>query len=382
MHEYNRLTRVLVDKGYDALRYPAYVKIPSGYDYMTDPLDNPYGGFEYREDYIRKASFLTGCGLYAMGETCFHDLGFMGIDWRFENNNPVILCPYYKYDCMQNHALLRQTGETKGLCFCVCRRTDVYVYERSLEFVRNKSDTEKRYLYQEFIEKHNDRVCPVHMTYDEKRKAWNFRYDPIKCASGCTKSFCPVRGKTISEKRGNVFYDLMVRTRRKDDTFFDGQPVISLTKGKRFLPKPASIDICREIVKMGGEHIKKKEWWNRYSMWHIYDPDLQIEVQNVRAEVRENRDLMKDLEDIKNGIDVVHESDRVEGEKEKRRARKEQRKKKQVTTMEKKLVQYGFNMMDANDQRLAKKLFSQEELQMLEHEHLNTPTQMTLFDSQ
>ena len=238
MPEYNRLTQLLVDKGYDVSRYPAYVKIPSGCGYLEDPLNNPYGGFEYRRDYIWKASYMTGCGLYVMGQTCINDLEFRGISWCYENDNPVILCPYYRYDCMQNHALLRQASETKTLCFCVCRRTNAYVYENSLEFIQKGNDEEKRRLYQEFKEKHSH-VCPVHMVYDQRKKTWRFRYNPIECASACTYSTCPVRGKPISSKKGNVFYDIKVKTLRKDDTFFAGQPIVSITKGKRFLPKPA-----------------------------------------------------------------------------------------------------------------------------------------------
>jgi len=64
-------------------------------------------------------------------------------------------------------------------------------------------------------------------------------------------------------------------------------------------------------------------------MQHMTDPDLQIEILNLHAESRESRDLMQDLEDIWNGIAVVHASNQkkaaIQNKKERRQQRDEPR---------------------------------------------------------
>lgn len=381
MYKHNQLTQMLLEKGYNAKRYPDYVKIPGYFETSADPLDNFYGGFEYQRNYIWAQPFLTGCGLYVKGESCLNDLGYMGIEWCYENNNPVVLCPFYQYHCEKNHELLRcAPGEERSLCFCMCQRTNDYVYENSIEFIWDKQDKEKRRLYAEFESKHNGRICQEHMYYKAKEKAWYFQYDPLQCARSCINSFCPVRNAPISSKKGNVFYDLQIKTRRKDGTFFDGEPLISIVKGKRFLDRSASIDICKEIAKTAAKQIWKKEWWNGYSTEHMYDSDLEIVIQNVRVESKESRDLMQDLEDIRNGITVVHESDRVRAAIENKKERRLNRKRLRLEALEKKLKQTGFDALDISDQRTAEKLFTEEQLAAFEQEYQNAPTQMSLFE--
>ena len=69
-----------------------------------------------------------------------------------------------------------------------------------------------------------------------------------------------LRGRPLSKKTGNIYYDLKVSTIRKDDTFFAGEPVVTITRGKKFLQSKVSVDICEEIVKRKQEDIFDKEW--------------------------------------------------------------------------------------------------------------------------
>ena len=65
-----------------------------------------------------------------------------------------------------------------------------------------------------------------------------------------------LRGRPLSKKTGNIYYDLKVSTIRKDDTFFAGEPVVTITRGKKFLQSKVSVDICEEIVKRKQEDIQ------------------------------------------------------------------------------------------------------------------------------
>ena len=108
-----------------------------------------------------------------------------------------------------------------------------------------------------------------------------------------------MRSRMLTTEKGNVFYDVRVSTIRKDGTLFDGQQMISIIKGKKFLERQVSMDICRSIADHCKDDMFRREWWNGYSMRKLFDPDLKIEIINVRAERRVCRDLEQDLADIR-----------------------------------------------------------------------------------
>ena len=78
-----------------------------------------------------------------------------------------------------------------------------------------------------------------------------------------------------------------------------------------------------------------------------------MEITNIRAAQREGRDLLQDLEDIKAGITVVHESDAQkrasEEKKERRRSAREleeMREKKQLEAKNSPVQLSVFDLMD------------------------------------
>ena len=140
--EYNKLTKKLLSEGYTADNYPKYVRLPGGV-FGKSPLENIYGGFEYKTWYRDELVYKTGCGKFIKGESVLHDMGFMGIEWSHENENPVVRCPYDKSSCELNNPLLH--GERGGglciQCWCECHKTDeIYNYDNSIE----KADNERR----------------------------------------------------------------------------------------------------------------------------------------------------------------------------------------------------------------------------------------------
>ncbi len=95
MSKYNQLTEQLLSEGYTDTDYPDYVRLPGGC-YGKGPLENLYGGFEYQPGYINKIPFRTGCGLFVKAENCISSMSYAGVEWCYENNNPVIRCPFGK----------------------------------------------------------------------------------------------------------------------------------------------------------------------------------------------------------------------------------------------------------------------------------------------
>lgn len=186
--------------------------------------------------------------------------------------------------------------------FCVCHRTEAYDYENSLEKAKKDAETEKQKKYEAFKEQHGGKICRVHMVYSGKKREWKLCYDPVRCARECYSDFCPIRGRMFSGKKGNVFYDLKISTIRKDDTFFNGEPVVRIEKGKRFLDKPMSLDICTAIAATGSREIYRKEWWNRYSMQNKKERRQQRKqktIQSLENRIRKQRfDSLSDMERV------------------------------------------------------------------------------------
>lgn len=357
--EFNLLTDELILSGYSQNRYPDYVKMPSG-SFGQDSLDNIYGGFEFQREYLERNYYQTGCGLYVTARNCISNMGYMSINWCFENDNVLIKCPFHKSRCEQNHPVL--AGMESAFCFCACHMTDHYEYENSIERLIKEQDTEKERLYKQFEEEHAGRICRNHMYYEPKKKKWAFRYDPLKCIKACSFGYCPIRSRMLVEEKGNVFYDVRISTIRKDETLFAGQPIISVIKGKKFLERQVSMDICRAVAASGKEAIFFREWWNGYSMRKIYDPDLEIEILNIRAERRFCRDLEQDLEDIRNGILVVHESDMIKKQKEQKKVKKQKR----LGCLERKISKRGYGSLSDAERRLADKKIGSEQIKVLE----------------
>ena len=81
--------------------------------------------------------------------------------------------------------------------------------------------------------------------------------------------------------------------------------------------------IWKRIAKRKQEDIFDKEWWNGYSMQALYDPDLKVEILNVRVATRLTRDKAQDTEDEKAGIYISYEADFAKAKKKWKQKRKE-----------------------------------------------------------
>lgn len=352
------LTQELLLQGYTAEHYPDYVRIGNG-RLGKSPLENSCGGFIYTKDYLEKKAFMSGCGLYVSWEKCINDIDYLEETFCFENDNVVFRCPWHKKNCEQNHPLLREDN----FGFCACHMVSDYQYEKSAEYLEDQADQKKEELFQKFKEQHKNCICKMHMSYNYEKQEWSLQYNPMRCMCG-PGEYCMLRGRPLSKKTGNIYYDLKVSTIRKDDTFFAGEPVVTITRGKKFLQSKVSVDICEEIVKRKQEDIFDKEWWNGYSMQALYDPDLKVEILNVRVATRLTRDKAQDTEDEKAGIYIGYEADFAKAKKKWKQKRKEKR----LEQTKRKIVQKGWESLNDTEQRFMKKRLSAEQIEALQQE--------------
>jgi len=392
--EYNKLTKELLSQGYTIDRFPDYVQINSSRLPGSDPLNNIAGGFVYKRDYVARLTYKTGCGMYIKGENVLNDMSYMGIDWSRENDCPVIRCPHDKSQCPDNDPLLygRHGNDYCFQCWCACYKTDEsYEYEISLEKARADRQAEKKKKYNDYVSSHNGRVCQNHMSYKESINDWVQHYYPSQCAQWCPAGlggYCPIRGRELSKKRGNVYYDLKTSYVRRDGTLFDGEVIIHIEKGIRYFNHPVNIDICEAFVKLQSDDIFEKHKY-KVSTKQIFDNTFTAEILNIRAESKPSRDLMMDLQDLNAGITVSFSAD---GEKEKKEQKRERRQKMQdakIARLEKKIIEVGYENMDGYslDKVHAEKWLTKERLTELKREREralrekeNQPEQLTLFD--
>ena len=399
MEKYNNLTRRLLDEGYTAENYPKdKVHIAGGcYSQNGNPLDNIYGGFEYNRIYCDAFTYKTGCGMHVVGKNVINSMGFCGEEWCHENDNPVIRCPYDKPNCPMNDERLLgiHGGGICIQCFCVCHKTEEhYDYENSFEKEEKKRQEEKNQKYQEYTDAHNGRICSRHMIYNERTREWHMIYEPYSCAKMCYSQdgYCPVLGRELSKKRGNVYYDLKtsgtVKQQEAQCSMFDGEQWTHIEKGMRVFDKPCSMDICEAFVKVQSDEILHNYEVN-HSTEYIFDKSFKAEILNIRAESKPSRDLIQDLQDIKDGITIVHASDSEKRMKEQKKERRKLAQQKKIAKLEKVLIDVGYENLEPYSMNRvhADKWLDPERLEELEQlrqqkikEEQEKPVQLSLFD--
>lgn len=393
--EYNKLTQRLLAEGYTVDDYPDYVQICTSKFSGSDPLNNMSGGFEYKRFYSDQIVYKTGCGKYIMGRDVIDNFGYI-IDWSHENDNPVFRCPYDKPECQYNDPRLygTQGGGLCIQCWCTCHSTDEpYDYENSIEKVNSEREEERRRKYEEYSDAHSGRVCQNHMFYDERTRTWSQHYNPIRCASMCCSKngYCPILGRQLSKKRGNVYYDLKESgaVRKKEQiSLFEQDRWQHITKGIRFLKRPCSLDICDAIVKTMQEDIRRNYEINHSSM-RLMDKTYTWGIYNIRAETKPSRDLIQDLQDLRDGIPITFEDDMLKKRKAEVKEKRQKNKRKAIDRLEKKLIDIGYeNLPDTSIDRVhADKWLDLERLEELEtirqqkiKKEQEKPVQLSLFD--
>lgn len=391
MKEYNLLTQRLLLEGYTTENYPDYVCLP-GSCWGKNPLQNLSGGFEYTRQHRAQMVLKTGCGLLVKGNHFIGSMSYMGILWILENDNPVITCPYRKDSCDLRNPVLggAHGGGLSKILKCDCHQTnEPYDYEKSIDKASDDEASKRKQKYEAFVKSRNGHVCQWHAHYNDWTGEWLHNYDPMICARHCVNAggTCDFTHLPISRKKGNVFYDIKISYIRHDGTLFDGEKIVRVNKGVRLFETAKSMTICEAAARKCRQKIIDREKMKRDSEIFLYGWD--VEVLNIRAEHRESRDLMQDLEDIQNGIQIIHDSDLDRQKKEEKKERRRQAQQKKIERLEKKLLDIGYQNMEeySIDKVHADKWLGEEriaELEEMRRKKLegekNKPVQMSLFD--
>ena len=404
MKGYNELTKRLLAEGYTADNHPNYVYPGRTCQSKEDPLNNMDGGFEYYRWYVYQKAFRTPCGLMCKGTSCMTSLAMDGVEYSFENDMPTVHCPYYKCDCELNDKRLLQGESSPIKDWCNVHMVDEeYQYEGSLEAELKLWDDQIRRDKISFALQHNGRVCENHMYYDRDKEEWVMRYNPCDCGkSGCNgywgqklvegKLICPILGRPLDKAKGNVYYDIKKTYRRYDldGTLFEGQIDTEIEKGIRFFEHPVSMDICKNVVKLCQDEIRWKVNSNYHSelfFAEYHGRYFKIEILNIRAEQKESRDLLQDMEDIRNGIRVYHASDSEKSEKKFKSEKRQKAKEKKIAALEKRVLEIGYGNMESFEQNKVCKYLDFDRIDELEAireqkiaEVQNKPQQLTLAD--
>lgn len=313
---------------------------------------------------------------------------FMGIAWTEENDNATIICPYHdrKTHCELNHPVLESVAGAgchyEKLHFCAVHETDKpYCYESSINKVDDLAKLERERLWQEFYAQHKGRICKHQCSYNRRTKKWFANYCPEMCVPyGCT--YCDILQVEIDRtKKGNVFYDEKRTRQIAGEGLFEGHEQITVVKGKRLLNKTVPLQICEAIVKYGLRDIKDRLRSKHHSELY-FNPKLKIEFINFRAEKKVGRDLLQDLDDVANGIAVIHEADQVKQKAEDKRQRRKEAAARKVAAAEKKIVQNGLDSLTVYQRERMERLLGVDRCYELDikHQRKEAEQQLSLFD--
>ena len=111
---------------------------------------------------------------------------------------------------------------------------------------------------------------------------------------------------------------------------------------------------------------------------------------NIRAEARESRDLLQDLQDIRDGYTISHASDIAKREKEQKKEKNNLAKQKRIEKLEKKLIEIGYqNLPEMSLDRVHADIWLAperlDELEQIRQQKMKKeqeiPVQLSLFDT-
>ena len=310
----NNLTWELFKQGYTKDNHPDYVM-----------WDETHFEFEYTREFIYNSVWEAPCSVIRKGEATGGYLCYGGIYWRIENNNYNFPCPYRKKECEFFHTLLKDVSMVGK---CAWHLSDKqYDYNNSAEKIEDERE--------ELIRKNLDKkfgtngmiscaCCHVNQDTCEPY----FKYNPFDCMhytkNGCRNEICWCTGKKRDLTLANIYYD--VKTTEEFRHGFIVEPDVKVIKGKKLFDTKKAMTDLEMYLKMYPDAVYEKEKSRHHSKLFFaeyHGKKFELKVLNICIEKRESRDLLQDLEDIKEGIEVIHESDRIKKNKESKKERRQ-----------------------------------------------------------
>lgn len=209
-------------------------------------------------------------------------------------------------------------------------------------------------------------------------KEWSIHYWPEECAYGCT--YCSILQKPIDNtKKGKVFYDEIRRIRIEGEGLLPDEVKTVIRKGIPLFEKPRPLAICEAIAKYGLHMVKWRLRMANHSLLYFHK-NLSIEWVNFRAEKTAGRDLLQDLDDVANGITVIHEADQRKQNADSKRRRKAVATANRIKSAEKKIRSGFLNTATEYERKRMEKLLGEDRVMELESDALarSQETQISL----
>lgn len=331
----NKLTERLLAEGYTKDNHPDYVR-----------WYGARGEFEYTSKYLATTVWEAPCGIMRKGDFTHGYLSYAGVDWRVENDNYNFHCPYRKKDCKFFDPLLKDLIIGAKCSWHMANKP--YDYNNSAE----KIIDERRATTLANLEKKFGHPSMIHCAcchISEETLEPYFRFEPNDCIrfmnNGCDNKKCWCTGKQRDLTRANVYYDVKVTTEYKKG--FIVEPVIKITKGIKLFEAQKAITDLELYLKLYPDAPMQKEKRKTKHLSKLFFAEYHgqkydLEVLNIRIEKKESRDLTQDLQDINEGIEVVHASDlkkaSAQAKKERREEYKKAKAKRKEAAITKKLI--------------------------------------------
>ncbi len=385
----NDLTKRLFAEGYTPGNLPEYAHWCSG-------------EAEYTSSYISSLTYETPCGLMVKGSETSRNgyLAVGGVEFRHENGNPEHLCPYIPShrDCVLRSPVLR--ANMKGYpAACDLHVTDKPWDEaKSAERIRREqedTDDKRRKDAMSALAKEvrgqGMGFCPEHARWfrEEQRAIYLYEYYPSVC------NFCPYApspclrcGMDDGGKEGNVLADVREHIAIPACGLIPPDVRVSVTKGIRLFDKPRRLAVCH-MAASDAEWVRRKihgkhEYHQQLFFAEYHGTGYSLDIENVRVVEKgkkDVRDLIADIEAVRNGQTVVHESDKLAAAKAKKKEGAEKRKRAMLRNMEKQVLSGEWLKDSPYRQTKIIKLIGMDRIEELQSlKPTEEPQQLSLLD--
>lgn len=259
-----------------------------------------------------------------------------------ENDNPLFRCPTPGKPCP--HRLKLPAGIN-----CQFHRTDKEWNEsKSVEALQKARDAELRRIWEEGIHKYPgwNGICPNLLEKDmpDGSVRRETRYRPEECIHlRCQSTQCVCRnGAERDLGKANIFYDLYVERRYTIGMI----PYIekSLTKGMKVFDRSIAKSDAEIVLKIWKNDpdsplvpmamsnklnaytrtdTREAYFIRHHGCWNGHvNVEMAVEIRNIRIAKSEARDMIQDLQDVRDGIEVEHDSDNRKAAKQKKSDRR------------------------------------------------------------
>ena len=330
----NKLTERLFAEGYTKDNHPNYVKWSSGKD------------FEYTHAYLCKTVWEAPCGLLKNGIHSYEHGSHMGVTYCPENDNPRFGCPYYdEKPCPHRF-------NTNGLWGWNCafhQTARLYEYEQSVEKLWDEWDKIKSASWREVTDEYGYCAC---MKWDRPSRKYIPKYNVATCIhtgrAGCVNEICAITKRPRDLKRVNVFYDILKVRKYKIGLFESVDQTIE--KGVKAFESSVARTDAEMWLKLNKAKFEPRltrddhrdlffsEYHGQKGFGNYDWFEFTVTPQNIRVENRESRDLLQDLQDVREGIEVIHASDLQKAAQEAKKDRMSKRQDDKKRKSEKKII--------------------------------------------